>query len=240
MLLTGGKAACPSRVAAHNQVGNGPGSARGYVGGDDPLITEHLALPACRVRTSDCEGYGARWRNEGQSKTPPKIARFTVATIGRFRTLANEGCNPHLRLAMEDAMIRTLLVVCVAIAGLTEAWAQARADDLPCVRTTFRFIGKNDRVCVGALDDPKVPGVVCHVSQARTRGLTGWLASPKTRREFRLHAVRSVPSTWSWPHRPIRKKCIRRAHPSFSSATTSTKGWTRNVTRWSISPSAIS
>src|SRR4029450_3636272 len=173
MLLTGGKAACPSRVAAHNQVGDGPGSARGYVGGDDPLITEHLALPACRVRTSDCEGYGARWRNEGQSKTPPKIARFTVATIGRFRTLANEGCNPHLRLAMEDAMIRTLLVVCVAIAGLTEAWAQARADDLPCVRTTFRFIGKNDRVCVGALDDPKVPGVVCHVSQARPRGLTG-------------------------------------------------------------------
>jgi CreA protein len=30
--------------------------------------------------------------------------------------------------------------------------------------------GKNDRVCVSAFDDPKVPGVACHVSQARTGG----------------------------------------------------------------------
>ena len=70
-------------------------------------------------------------------------------------------------------MIRTLLVACVAIAGLTGAGAQARADDLPCVGTTFRFIGKNDRVCVSAFDDPKVPGVGCHVSQVRTGGLSG-------------------------------------------------------------------
>jgi CreA protein len=70
-------------------------------------------------------------------------------------------------------MIRTLLVACVAIAGLTGAGAQARADDLPCVRTTFRFIGMNDGVCVRAFDDPKVPGVACHVSQARTGGLSG-------------------------------------------------------------------
>ena len=70
-------------------------------------------------------------------------------------------------------MIRTLLVACVTIVGLTGAVAQARADDLPCVSTTFRFIGKNDRVCVSAFDDPKVPGVACHVSQARTGGLSG-------------------------------------------------------------------
>ena len=39
--------------------------------------------------------------------------------------------------------------------------------------TTFRFIGKNDRVCVSAFDDPKVPGVACYVSQARTGGISG-------------------------------------------------------------------
>ena len=98
----------------------------------------------------------------------------TTRPDGTFRrTLANEGSNPHLRRAMEDAMIRTLLVACVAIAGLTGAGAQARADDFPCVSTTFRFIGKNDRVCVSAFDDPKVPGVACHVSQART-GRSQW------------------------------------------------------------------
>ena len=51
--------------------------------------------------------------------------------------------------------------------------APARADDLPCVSTTFRFLGANDRVCVSAFDDPKVPGVACHISQARTGGVKG-------------------------------------------------------------------
>jgi CreA protein len=51
--------------------------------------------------------------------------------------------------------------------------AAARADDLLCVSTTFRFLGKNDRVCVSAFDDPKVPGVACHISQARTGGVKG-------------------------------------------------------------------
>jgi catabolite regulation protein CreA len=40
------------------------------------------------------------------------------------------------------------------------------ADDIACVSTTFRFIGANDKVCVSAFDDPKVPGVACHISQA--------------------------------------------------------------------------
>jgi CreA protein len=51
--------------------------------------------------------------------------------------------------------------------------AAANAEDLPCVSTTFRFIGKNDRVCVSAFEDPKVPGVACHVTQARTGGISG-------------------------------------------------------------------
>src|SRR5438477_2736015 len=62
--------------------------------------------------------------------------------------------------------------VVVVLAALTAPVA-AHADDLPCVSTTFRFLGKNDRVCVSAFDDPKVPGVACHISQARTGGLKG-------------------------------------------------------------------
>ena len=50
---------------------------------------------------------------------------------------------------------------------------EARAEDLSCVSTTFRLIGRNDRVCISSFDDPKVPGVACHVSQARTGGLSG-------------------------------------------------------------------
>jgi CreA protein len=57
--------------------------------------------------------------------------------------------------------------------ALASASTVAYADDLPCVSTTFRFVGKNDRVCVSAFDDPKVPGVACHISQARTGGVKG-------------------------------------------------------------------
>jgi CreA protein len=49
----------------------------------------------------------------------------------------------------------------------------AFAEDLTCLSTTFRLIGKNDQVCITAFDDPKVPGVACHVSQAKTGGLGG-------------------------------------------------------------------
>ena len=51
----------------------------------------------------------------------------------------------------------------------------AKADDLACLSTTFRFIGPNDKVCVSAFDDPKVAGVACHISQARTGGVKGGL-----------------------------------------------------------------
>jgi len=49
----------------------------------------------------------------------------------------------------------------------------AQSDDLACLSTTFRFLGANDKVCVSAFDDPKVPGVACHISQARTGGVKG-------------------------------------------------------------------
>jgi CreA protein len=47
------------------------------------------------------------------------------------------------------------------------------ADDLTCLSTTFRVLGANDKVCVSAFEDPKVPGVACYISQARTGGLKG-------------------------------------------------------------------
>src|SRR5207248_7699794 len=64
-------------------------------------------------------------------------------------------------------------VLAALVCAVASAAVAARADDLPCVSTTFRFLGKNDRVCVSAFDDPKVPGVACHISQARTGGVKG-------------------------------------------------------------------
>ncbi len=67
----------------------------------------------------------------------------------------------------------------------------ASAEDLTCLSTTFRLIGKNDQVCVTAFDDPKVPGVACHVSQAKSGGLGGTLGLAEDPSRFSI-ACRQV------------------------------------------------
>jgi CreA protein len=62
------------------------------------------------------------------------------------------------------SLFLTAFVLLVAASGL------ARADDLACVSTTFKLLSPNDKVCVSEFDDPKVPGVTCHISQARKGG----------------------------------------------------------------------
>src|ERR1700685_1157791 len=46
----------------------------------------------------------------------------------------------------------------------------AHATDLSCVSTTFNLLSPNDKVCVSVFEDPQVPGVACHISQARKGG----------------------------------------------------------------------
>jgi CreA protein len=58
----------------------------------------------------------------------------------------------------------------MATALFVAAASFARADDLSCISTTFNLLSPNDKVCVTAFDDPKIPGVTCHISQARKGG----------------------------------------------------------------------
>jgi len=58
----------------------------------------------------------------------------------------------------------------IAAALLLAMSGLARADDLACVSTTFKLLSPNDKVCISEFDDPKVPGVTCHISQARKGG----------------------------------------------------------------------
>jgi CreA protein len=78
-----------------------------------------------------------------------------------------------------------------AFAFFAASVTAALADDLSCVSTTFRLIGRNDKVCVSAFDDPKVPGVACHISQARKGGLGGSLGLAEDPSRFSI-ACRQV------------------------------------------------
>jgi CreA protein len=67
-------------------------------------------------------------------------------------------------------MRRTLLLSTF----LLLACGAARADEVGCVSTTFRVLGlANDKICIDSFPDPKVEGVVCHVSRAKTGGVKG-------------------------------------------------------------------
>ena len=66
------------------------------------------------------------------------------------------------------------------VAGLTALVAQVIAgavfaEEIGSVTTTFKILGANHRIVIEAFDDPKVEGVSCFVSRARTGAISGSL-----------------------------------------------------------------
>lgn len=71
----------------------------------------------------------------------------------------------------------------------------AAADEVGCVTTAWKLLGANHKVCVEAFDDPKVPGVTCHISQARTGGVKGTLGLAEDPSQFSLACRQTGPIT---------------------------------------------
>ncbi len=74
-----------------------------------------------------------------------------------------------------SAIPRAALLAAV-LAAAPVAGALAGGDDptrVGDVSTTFRVLGRNDKIVVDRYDDPKVPGVSCYVSRAETGGIKG-------------------------------------------------------------------
>jgi CreA protein len=72
------------------------------------------------------------------------------------------------------------------------AWTlAASAEPIGEVSTAFKLIGPNHKVVVEAYDDPKVSGVTCYVSRAKSGGLGGALGLAEDRAEASI-ACRQV------------------------------------------------
>lgn len=59
----------------------------------------------------------------------------------------------------------------------------SRAEKIGEVSTAFKLIGPNHKVVVEAFDDPKVGGVACFLSRARTGGVGGALGLAEDKAE---------------------------------------------------------
>ena len=69
--------------------------------------------------------------------------------------------------------------------------ACVRADEVGEVSTAFILIGANHKVVVEAYDDPKVNGVTCYVSRAKTGGVMGAIGMAEDKSEASI-ACRQV------------------------------------------------
>ena len=71
------------------------------------------------------------------------------------------------------------------------ATATAQAEQVGAVDTAFKLIGPDHKIVVDAYDDPKVAGVTCYVSRAKTGGIKGGLGLAEDKAEASI-ACRQV------------------------------------------------
>ncbi|MDD1509408.1 MULTISPECIES: CreA family protein [unclassified Pseudomonas] len=84
--------------------------------------------------------------------------------------------------------MRKLLLVAVTLIALPLG---AMAEEIGQVSTVFKWLGPNDKIVVEAFDDPKVSGVTCYLSRAKTGGVKGGLGLAEDRAEASI-ACRQV------------------------------------------------
>src|SRR5207253_4598141 len=128
----------------------------------------------------------------------------------------------------------------LAVAVLLVLSGAARAADLGCVSTTFNLLSPNDKVCISDFDDPRVPGVTCHISQARKGGWGQPLGLNEDPSNFSV-ACRQVGQIDIDISKLEQKEEVFSQKTSiFFKATRIYSCSTRSTTLWSISPSARS
>lgn len=67
----------------------------------------------------------------------------------------------------------------------------AHAETIGSVDTAFNFIGPDHKIVIEAYDDPKVTGVTCYLSRAKTGGIKGGLGLAEDKSEASI-ACRQV------------------------------------------------
>ena len=71
----------------------------------------------------------------------------------------------------------------LTVALLLTACSRASSEEIGAVDTVFKLIGPDHKIVVDAYDDPKVSGVTCYVSRAKTGGIKGGLGLAEDKAE---------------------------------------------------------
>jgi CreA protein len=79
--------------------------------------------------------------------------------------------------------MKKLTLVLASTALFLAACGFASSEEIGAVDTVFKLIGPDHKIAVEAYDDPKVTGVTCYVSRAKTGGIKGALGLAEDKSE---------------------------------------------------------
>lgn len=82
---------------------------------------------------------------------------------------------------------------------LVLACTRADAEKVGEVDTAFQWLGPNHKIVVDAFDDPRVNGVTCYISRARTGGLSGAVGLAEDKAEASIACRQVGPITVPQP-----------------------------------------
>ncbi len=83
--------------------------------------------------------------------------------------------------------------------ALSAAVQFAHAETIGSVDTVFKLIGPDHKIVVDAYDDPKVAGVTCYVSRAKTGGIKGAVGLAEDKAEASIACRQVGPVSFSKP-----------------------------------------
>jgi CreA protein len=84
-----------------------------------------------------------------------------------------------------------LIVPLLVLAAMASVSCSPKAESIGEVDTVFKLLGPDHKIVVDAYDDPKVEGVTCYVSRAKTGGIKGGLGLAEDKAEASI-ACRQV------------------------------------------------
>jgi CreA protein len=93
------------------------------------------------------------------------------------------------------ALAMSLLAMLSVLFFMTRVGAQQVGE----VSTVFKLLSPNDKIVVDAYDDPKVAGVTCYVSRAKTGGYKGALGLAEDKSEASIACRQTGPITFAKP-----------------------------------------
>ena len=99
---------------------------------------------------------------------------------------------------MQSTVMNQRLAALALVSGLGVGGA-AHAEAIGEVDTVFKWIGPDHKIVVDAYDDPKVAGVTCYVSRAKTGGIKGAVGLAEDRAEASIACRQVGPLSFPGP-----------------------------------------